>query len=92
MMWLYTIQYKAPTSWLTAVVQWSYNCPISVRAISMQKLILPGLRFRGGFSFSENDWAAKFTKCVGENIAKFAPSGPLTSQIDQVIFNFSILI
>ena len=56
------------------------------------KIDPPGFAVLGQPGFFRKQLGLYTTRSVGENIAKFAPSGPLTSQIDQWISDFSILI
>src|SRR5271155_3308521 len=56
------------------------------------KIDPPGFAVPGRPGFFRKRLGRYITKSVSENITKFAPSGPLTSQIDQWIFDFSILI
>ena len=51
-----------------------------------------GFAVPGRLGFFRKRLGLYTTRSVVENIAKFVPSGPLTSQIDQWIFDFSILI
>ena len=52
------------------------------------KIDPPGFAIPGQPGFFRKRLGLYTTRSVGENIAKFAPSGPLTFQIDPWIFDF----
>ena len=57
-----------------------------------EKIDPPGFAIPGQPAFFRKRLGLYTTKSVGENITKFAQNGPLTSQIDQWIFDFLILL
>ena len=59
----------------------------------MRKLTPRGLQFRGGRGFSKNNWAASSHNPLVSILRNlYQAVGSLISQIDQWIFDFSILI